>query len=106
MTDKIERNVKKVAYQSFQNIAKQLELKETELFEAIGQTRSVASACAKRAWVSKTAYLAAEGLLRRSRKKATSSTLLLVTIPNGRLEMFQELAGGLGFKVVHICEEV
>ncbi len=106
MTEKVTRKTETTPFVSFDRIAQQLDMSVADLLEAIGQTRGTASSISKRGWVSKTTYLAAEGLLRRSRKKATSSTLLLVTIPNGKLELFQELAGGMGFKVVHICEEM
>ncbi len=106
MTDKAKRKTETTTFVAFDRIAQQLDMSVADLLEAIGQTRGMAGTISKRGWVSKTSYLAAEGLLRRSRKKATSSTLLLVTVPNGKLELFQELANGMGFKVVHICEEV
>lgn len=95
-----------VKFEAFESIAKQLDMSVADLIEATGQVRGVATTWVKRGWVTKTSYLAAEGLLRRSRRKATASTILLVTVPNGKLEMFEQIASGLNFKVVKVGEEL
>ena len=95
-----------VKYEAFAHIAKALDISPADLVEATGQVRGVAATWAKRGWVTKTTYLAAEGLLRRSRKKAASSAILLVTVPMRKLQLFQELASGLSFKVTNISEAV
>ncbi len=86
-----------VKFEAFARIATQLDMSVADLIEATGQTRAGAATWAKRGWVSKTTYLAAEGLLRRSRKKATSSTLFVVDVPNGKRDMFEQIMNGLGF---------
>lgn len=106
MPKKTTRQVEKVEFKAFASIAKQLDMPLPDLVQAIGQSRSNATHWERRAWVSKTAYLAAEGLLRRSRKKATSSTLLLVTVPNRKLEASQLITKGLELKVVQIEEGI
>lgn len=97
-------NRQTVKYEAFTRIAKALDMSPADLVEATGQVRGVVATWAKRGWVTKTTYLAAEGLLRRSRKKAASSAILLVAVPMGKLELFQELASGLSFKVINVSE--
>ena len=100
------REKQTVKYEAFAAIAEKLDVSVADLVEATGQTRGNANSFIKRGWVSKTTYLAAEGILRRSKKEATGTTLLLVAVPNGKLEMFQELTDSLNFKVVNVGLEV
>ena len=93
-----------VKFEAFARIAKALGKSPADLIAATGQVRGNAVTWAKRGWVTKTTYLAAEGLLRRSRKAATSSSLFLVSVPNGKREMFEQIASGLGFKTVNVSE--
>ena len=101
-----KRNYSQTDFKAFSHIATQLDMSASDLVAAIGQSRGNASTWEKRGWVQKTAYLAAEGLLRRSRKRSTSSNLFLVSVPNGKLAMFQEIASGLGFRVIELDREL
>lgn len=108
MSEKKRQSPKRetVKYEAFARIAKALDMSPADLVEATGQVRGGASTWAKRGWVTKTTYLAAEGLLRRSKKQATGLTLLLVTVPREELKLFRELASSLDFGVLDVKEAI